>query len=184
MRTWRHYYRCRDCLTTAVTEGQLPSGAECGACGGRLQYLGPVTDEALRWLKVHELSPCDHRCTHATGPKCECQCGGQNHGTGLVVRVVSDGGAVRVQPLDPERARQTAEEYRAARRAVWDAARQRWGEHFEAWARGAYVRSRAAWEELRTVEREMARIAGLATHATRMRRLEELRRRLMAGGVR
>jgi hypothetical protein len=23
---------------------------------------------------------CDSRCTHATGDKCECSCGGRNHG--------------------------------------------------------------------------------------------------------
>lgn len=25
-------------------------------------------------------TPCDHRCTSATGVKCECSCGGANHG--------------------------------------------------------------------------------------------------------
>jgi len=31
---------------------------------------------------VVEKAPCDERCWFATGPRCECQCEGQNHGRG------------------------------------------------------------------------------------------------------
>lgn len=34
--------------------------------------IGTVTD-----------TPCDERCTSATGHKCECACGGKNHGSNL-----------------------------------------------------------------------------------------------------
>lgn len=179
-RVWRHYYRCRDCLTTAVVEERLPETAECGACGGRFRYLGPVTD-AARWLHTDLLPACNSACVNATGPDCECQCRGENHGTGRVVRVVRDGGAVRVEPRerDAEKARRRAEEYRAARRSVWEAARQRWGQDYDEYVAGRYVRSRGAWESLRRLDREMAEIARLATHSARMRRLEQLRRRIL-----
>lgn len=177
---WRHYYRCRDCLTTMVVDEFLVwDDTRCGACSGRLLYIGAVTDDATRWYKVEELPPCDHRCVSATGPKCECQCGGENHGTGLLVQVLRDGGRVALVPNDPDAARGRAEEYRAARRAVWEAAHQRFGADYEASARGQYIRSRAVWEQLEAIKREVARIDSLATHANRLRRLEELRRRIL-----
>ena len=30
---------------------------------------------------------CGAKCTHATGPICDCCCGGKNHGSGVAVRV-------------------------------------------------------------------------------------------------
>lgn len=38
------------------------------------------------------LTPCDDRCTHAAGPKCDCHCGCKNHGSKRVIHVVRDMG--------------------------------------------------------------------------------------------
>jgi hypothetical protein len=52
--------------TTVATESRCPCGhvATASALNGRLK-VGSV---------------CDERCTHATGPDCECRCGGEKHG--------------------------------------------------------------------------------------------------------
>lgn len=42
------------------------------ACGERMQ-LSSVAG-------VKTANPCDERCTEAKGHKCECSCGGHNHG--------------------------------------------------------------------------------------------------------
>ena len=44
----------------------------CG-CGGSV-FLRPLIG------KVNSRRACDGRCTGATGPRCECACGGENHG--------------------------------------------------------------------------------------------------------
>jgi hypothetical protein len=130
MKALRHFYRCVDCLTIAVTLEQIeptrdargyPHWAECAGCGGSIEYLGPVN-------KHHQIfhtelqTPCDGRCTGAIGPSCDCQCGGENHGTGALVEVV-----VRVDRLPvvmtPANAAGKAKEYRevvAAFRDAWD----------------------------------------------------------------
>ena len=45
----------------------------CPSCGKRIR-LQPVKGT------FSESRKCDARCTGATGPNCECQCGGANHG--------------------------------------------------------------------------------------------------------
>jgi hypothetical protein len=39
---------------------------------------------------------CDGKCTGATGPNCDCICGGENHGTGRVVPIYTERRACRI----------------------------------------------------------------------------------------
>jgi hypothetical protein len=174
MKAKRYYYRCGDCLSTVVLEERLFE-VEC-ICGGELEYLGPVTDTG-HWKKVEEKSPCDGRCTGARGWKCDCVCGGENHGTKLVVTVERIGGVARVRPPDQDAIRR-AEEYRAARQEVKDALARVFGEDYRRFVERRWVQSRTAWESMWAVKREMKAIARLATHATRIRRLRELAERV------
>lgn len=107
--TLRHYYRCTDCLSVAATEQKLPTEtkhytervtAECGACGGSIEYMGPVVRDRLV-TDVKYLCPCDERCTGARGPNCDCSCGGANHGTGAMAEVVVTSGVPRLM-IRPE----------------------------------------------------------------------------------
>lgn len=101
----RFFYRCCDCLSTVATESKLPevyddrrgqvTNAICDACGGRIEYLGATVGDTLRKFAGYT-TPCDHRCTHAAGPNCECSCGGANHGSGVVVPVYYSGPVPRV----------------------------------------------------------------------------------------
>lgn len=116
----RHYYRCNDCLSvTAADQPEHWHNAECGACGGRLEYMGRVQADVL--VKDECRCKCDDRCVNALGPHCACQCGGENHGAGIagytvVTRVT--GGVPVVTPRRPEVAAMLAAEYRAARDAA------------------------------------------------------------------
>lgn len=50
--------------------------------GAMLTIIG----ERLEGTVSYEV-PCNEKCTSATGPKCECSCGGENHGSNRVVEV-------------------------------------------------------------------------------------------------
>lgn len=130
MKAIRHCWRCADCLTVAFTPGYIEPTrnergynhfAECGACGGDVEYLGPVNKHYLIF-QTEIRCACDGRCTGAIGPSCDCQCGGENHGTGAVVEVVT-----RIDKLPhvmmPTGAIEKAATYRALVadfRAAWD----------------------------------------------------------------
>ena len=93
----RHYYRCKDCLGTFAVEGERLQGIVCD-CNGTWGHMGIVCQDRL--VQEESRTPCDRRCTHASGPLCNCACKGQNHGTGRVVIVLADKGAVpKVQGL-------------------------------------------------------------------------------------
>ena len=133
----RNFYRCADCLTIAAVDGRSPAGTLCGACDGPIEHMGEVYRTSLRQLTGYE-APCDHRCTGARGPDCECSCGGANHGTGLVVPVFEYQGVPRLQVVNP-RARMVADEWRglvAEYRAAWAA---RFGALADAKRRGVYL---------------------------------------------
>lgn len=116
----RWFYRCLDCLSVVATE-QSPMidrrtgrGSEvCGLCGGGMESMGRV--ERDRLVTDSERCACDDRCTYATGPKCNCKCGGENHGTKRTVAVRVDHGVFPVLCVpDSSKARQIAEEWRSA----------------------------------------------------------------------
>lgn len=46
---------------------------------GRWVFVRPVFDGGAPTSKRHQ---CGARCTSATGPSCDCRCGGANHGSG------------------------------------------------------------------------------------------------------
>ena len=99
-RAARIYYRCRECCLVVAADGGMFAETEC-ACGGvafddigMVGGSGRLESDAVR-------SVCDDRCTNAQGPECWCQCGGQNHGSKMVVRIIRDvGQAPRIEVLD------------------------------------------------------------------------------------
>ena len=120
-----------------------------------------------RLYKTETRCACDSRCTGATGPKCDCECGGANHGTNRVVEVnVSCGNApVAVMP-DNAKAMAVATEFRAALAPVEDElaalyARQRAGEWLPS----------HTFDRLRTLQSLRHRARKSKTHAARMKML-------------
>lgn len=114
----RWFYRCLDCLTVCAADMDIPCGygqvgCKCGVCGGDMESMGRV--ERDRMVKDATACACDARCTSATGPKCNCSCGGVNHGSNRVVKIILDQGPVPImQAPDSDKARSVATEYREA----------------------------------------------------------------------
>jgi hypothetical protein len=149
----RWYVRCRDCLAVAAVEEDPHYGWLCG-CGGELEIMGQVHRDRL--VRPSYEVPCDGRCTGAVGPSCDCQCGGANHGSGRVVLVIRDAGAVpRLRAGDPA----VAEEWRAAKAELARAMKR--------------AKDERRWQRLDEARRIWARASKLRTHARRMAAVRE-----------
>lgn len=117
----RWYFRCPDCLSvSAIDADREPASARCSCCDVPVEGLGRVFRERL--VRDEERCACDERCTCAQGPRCNCRCGGENHGSGLVVTVQIDAGGIpRITPPDA-RAIIRRDEWRAMLAKVREAA--------------------------------------------------------------
>lgn len=112
----RHFYKCCDCLSVIANDSDsrfASPNAVCGLCASKLIHMGRVVEQGL--VRDSLECPCDLRCTHARGPKCDCSCGGRNHGSQAVVHIVRDAGGIPVaQTPYSGKAEQIAAEWRAA----------------------------------------------------------------------
>lgn len=165
----RHFYRCRSCCHVIAIEGTLEvevtdQGAQYKArcaCEGKLELMGRVGRKPGLVLDS-ERCACDARCTNATGPSCDCSCGGANHGTHRVVAIeVGAGGVPRIMSLDATECLRRAEEYKAAmepHRAELRAMRE---------ARAWRYNSRPSCDEDR-LARALGHISALRTHKGRL----------------
>ena len=109
--TNRHFYKCTDCLSVIAID-DYHRDIEC-ACGGRYRHMGKVKGDRIVNERVQ--SVCDSRCTGARGPKCNCQCGGKNHGTHAVVTVTIEAGKIPIVSPPDAQAQAIADEFRAYR---------------------------------------------------------------------
>lgn len=92
-RTVRFIYKCRPCKVVKAIDRRYELSYWVDAAGKR----GSVSDRLLsahidprcacgRYYRVQQVKAalsehqCDARCINATGPDCECGCGGKNHG--------------------------------------------------------------------------------------------------------
>lgn len=165
----RAFYRCRTCCHVCAihqTDSKTMADLRC-ACEGAMELMGFVTGNRL--LREEDRCPCDERCTHARGPKCDCVCGGENHGTQAVVTVtVSAGGVPMIAVLDTAEIRRRAAEYRdaraplLARRDALEAQRSASG-----WLDGPY------FNELCAINRTLSYAHGLKTHKARIKALSK-----------
>jgi hypothetical protein len=177
----RDFYRCLDCLTPQVVEyacahhkqDRIESvGATC-ACGGKIEHIGVVRRHRIVRLGQHP--PCDARCTNATGPSCDCQCGGEHHGSGRVVTVVAaDLGPARLTAVDASIQTARADEYRSAKITLDTVIRNcRFAWAFEAVRTGERINP-VAWRSVAEVRTARAHALHLKTHNGRIRAIREL----------
>lgn len=208
--TERHFFRCADCL--GIFGAELPrvtSAApgpwalkkaidaaiaplllarcpyECGAVG-ELEHLGAL-DARGQITKVEGgETPCDSSCTHARGAKCECPCGGANHGVGVLADflVLSDGGTpearFRAAPKSKAQSIARAAEWRAAlveTSNALDTVRAELDELDGRKSRRVYLDGPAydRWRTLRALFRGAREAETLRTHAGRLKALERVR---------
>ncbi len=170
------FYRCTVCLNIFTTREELPRdgatyGAQCPCGNRRLEYMGAARRPGGLFI-TRTLCPCDARCTSATGPQCDCQCGGANHGTGRLIRVETRTGDVPlICPKDPAQCMADRAEMEEAEQAARQRMRDRYDtqlDDFRArrWIpRGAWDGIRQALDQLRharTLLSKRGRLAALA----------------------
>lgn len=179
----KHFYRCNDCLTVAVTREEIKptydqkTGARhyatCDACGGDVEYMGRTqTETGITLVKNEYRCPCDDRCTSARGPNCDCKCGGKNHGSNLVVEVIT---AVGTLPklMTPPSARRNAEQFRALYALAMQAWETRYAAVNKMRADRVYMQS-AEYSLYCTGQNNRKHIAAtkqMKSHSARMRKL-------------
>jgi len=112
-----YYYKCLgDCLEVIATMEKLPNDAQCAVCGGSFSFMGKVERDHL--VREEDRTPCNTLCTHASGPRCDCRCGGENHGTGRIVKVKIINGIPVVDAFDYDKAVKRMVEFRPKRSRI------------------------------------------------------------------
>ena len=174
----RWFARCSGCLSIMAIESEgRPPRMRCSACTAPIELMGQVRYQRI--INMEEHTPCDARCTMASGPSCDCACGGKNHGSKITVTVAVDvGGIPRATPPNPEKAIRVYQEWIRAR----SEAEARIIKHFPA------LRLPAGFEPGPILEAEIVRgqkyldqvaLAGsLKTHHGRLKALEILHSKL------
>ena len=163
----RWFYRCPDCLSVVACATQAdwnrPYG--CSLCGAtRMEEMGRVHRDRL--IREELRAVCDERCIGARGPKCNCHCGGENHGTGrTVLVVVAESGIPCLAVPDGNGALARAQEWRASLAPAQD----RFGRLCEM-KRDRYLPEEDFREWLR-LRRFLREVKAARTHAGRMRML-------------
>lgn len=160
----RYFYRCDACLELAVIEGKQLREVQCD-CGGTLRFLGRTTPLGYGLFKVEQRCPCDARCTGATGPNCDCSCGGTNHGTKRLVGVLTSAGAI------PRIADRASLEERLARVDLWKAelaaARERINERtggaYKRYLAGEYIASSTLYWKVEDFRKALNKAASAKT---------------------
>lgn len=117
-----YYHKCDDCLTAFTT---VESHVDFCDCNGVVTMMGVVQGD--KYVKTENKPACDGRCTHASGPHCDCQCGGVNHGTGKLVAVVVKEGKVYATSLTEEDV-ERAHMYRKVKALAEETLIKRWAE--------------------------------------------------------
>lgn len=86
----RHFLKCSYCerplSVNAETNEEIKFILEqaCPLCNEKaLRYMGRVQNTNI--VRTGVKSACDLRCTNAVGPKCDCVCSNENHGTHRIV---------------------------------------------------------------------------------------------------
>lgn len=175
-RVGRFFYRCPECVSIFAVESENEiAGLLCSVCNMTTESMGRV--EGTRLVFDGEACPCDARCTSARGPKCDCFCKGENHGTNLLVPVVRDAGPVpTVTPIDPVAARRRSDEFRNVASDVRELIGLKYGEIFAAKRSGAYLsgRSYAGWSEGVEFLRAIGKARSMKTHPGRMKKASEI----------
>lgn len=158
------YYKCRDCLTAFTsTEAKVQ---EC-LCGGKIECMGKVT--GIRYHKHEELVPCDARCTDAQGPSCNCQCGGEHHGTSRLVTVCTESGIIKVTALkNADKAIAQSIEFKAVYAEAEARLNTAYGETLQSIKARVFVADKALYFEAVNAERALRHLKSMRVHKSRM----------------
>jgi len=85
-----HYHKCDDCLTAFTSTERKVDFCDCN---GTVTCMGQVHGHVYQ--RTEDKPACDGRCTHASGPECDCPCSGATHGSAQVVHTVVAPGNIK-----------------------------------------------------------------------------------------
>jgi hypothetical protein len=156
-----YYHKCDDCLTAFTTEEKKVDFCDCN---GTVTFMGVVQGD--KFIKTEDKPPCDGRCTHASGPHCDCLCGGANHGTGKLVAVVVKEGKVYATSLQEEDI-ERAHMYRGAREKAIGVYHAKWGAVDDKIKSGIYV-DRPEYVGYINAVRELEKAIAMRQHMPRI----------------
>lgn len=172
-------YSCNRCAEWFYSS-QMFRSATCPICDGRITFRGAVRQNRSVTFDA-EIPPCDGQCTSARGTKCECKCGGRNHGSGRTITVTVAAGKAQVSLDDPE----LAQRLRDSRRPQIEAAEvyeehvmarlsEVYGTVFQQYRDGVWMDEADFRKYLQgsSLRREVALSRRLKTPAGRVRRLQ------------
>lgn len=143
----KHYYKCVDCLAPVCIDttqtGWREDELRCPHCAGDLDWMGRVADGAGVVINQTIDCPCDERCTCAVGPNCDCRCGGQNHGIGIMWKTIVVGDTVKLEAAGDRASRDSAKH--SARGREWQALVARYHRAWDAAFDDVTKRRNAGW---------------------------------------
>ncbi len=189
VRKSRHFYRCNDCLGVAVTDERIPYGVMhgigpksypdplCATCGGKVEYMGETKytvgghEYALKHV-IGYAPACDGKCISAVGPGCDCQCGGENHGTGRCVEVYEQSGVPAIKT--PDNGKVKADEYRALVAETKSAWSEKYGYVTKRKHAGEYVENFDLYLDGQHWWKQIGKARTMRTHGGRNKRLQSL----------
>lgn len=158
------YHKCNDCLTAFSTVEKVVDFCDCN---GSVTFMGEVQGD--KYVKTENRSPCDGRCTHASGPHCDCMCGGVNHGTGKLVPVVIKEGKVCATNLSEEDV-ERAHVYRRFKAAAEEMFNKKYTSTLTKIAQQIWV-DRAEYLACVRAQAQLEKICAMKVHNTRIQAL-------------
>lgn len=161
-----YYHKCNDCLTPFSS---VERHIDFCDCNGDVTFMGVVQGE--KYVQTANKPACDGRCTHASGPMCDCACNGANHGTGRMVSVVIKEGKVQAVGLSEEDI-ERAQKFRAFRDYAEKQYKEMYGSIATEIKAGGFV-SRDRYVPMTQARSELDKILALRVYEKRHTQLTE-----------
>lgn len=164
-----NYFRCNECLSTFTSYEEK---IDICSCEGDVDYMGRVRQDRTVFTEK-ERCACDERCTRASGPNCDCICGGVNHGTGKTVTIIVELGKAKVKEVDVN-AIDRANEFRKAKTEALERFEIKYKETLEEEKTKGWISNRNLWYEVYSFRKNYKKAIALKVHKRRINTLNDL----------
>ncbi len=185
-----NFFRCKDCLGVWTLELPMQSyfrgftrpesmPSECPYCqSNEWEWLGFAQLDSM--VKPESYCPCDDRCTHAMGPKCDCKCCGANHGIGSLWTIKRVGNT-SVYESKGEFAKRQIEKYKIQAlqyKCLYNEClclvHEKFGNLFKAYKNREWIQNFNDYLKGKNFLTEVQKTKELKTHNSRMKKLEKV----------
>jgi hypothetical protein len=137
-----------------------------------MQFIGKVEGKSTGWTHTVEVCDCNESCQGATGPKCTCRCGAENHGVGFRYHEHIDAtGKVTITPEGDNAKRiEIAQEFRKAYQAAREKMLFRLDDNWTKYINHVWI-DRAAWDGCNAASKMISDIRAGKQHKSRMSKI-------------